>query len=347
MQHIIAQVNVAAVGHGTNQVVALVHPPPEAIEEGLRLRLERTGERKALHRRRRTDPRETEQGGREIDEADQAVGFHPGGVLLRREMTPLGGKIDDHRHAQTRVRRPTLAARQAGAVIGIVKYDRVVGEPGFRQLLQLLAGDAIHGADDIIILRPVVPDLRGVGMVGRNPHYCRIRDERMRPLDDLALVAESRIKDGEERLAGGAVAPVGLDRGFVPDLPRLGEVIVLLVVVRAVVAGVPEILRVHLDAGRKGHLAPHVFGAEGRGQHARDDRGAGGGADRGVRPDVAEEHAPRRQCIHVGRTRQRVAVAAHLLAVVLTGDPEDVGVIGGTGAGEEPAETKADRGEEA
>ena len=56
-------------------------------------------------------------------------------------------------------------------------------------------------------------------------------------ITNLALMTDGVIKDREERLAELAILPVGLTASLAPHLTRLGEVIVLLGIINAVVAG--------------------------------------------------------------------------------------------------------------
>src|SRR5207237_1547030 len=108
------------------------------------------------------------------------------------------------------------------------------------------AGIGIGLAHLIVILGPILPHFRGVGMICRDAHSRWIMNGLVRTGANLALVAFERIEDGEERLTGSTVPPLTGLRGVVPDLSRLGQVVVLLGVVAAVVARFAQELREHL-----------------------------------------------------------------------------------------------------
>src|SRR6185369_4911776 len=88
VRQVIAQVNKTAIGHATDQIGPLIHPSAESVEERLQSFLKFAGERVTVHPRRRLDTRQTEQGGRQLNKADQAVGLGAGRVLLWRETSP-------------------------------------------------------------------------------------------------------------------------------------------------------------------------------------------------------------------------------------------------------------------
>ena len=113
MRHVIAYVNVAAVGDAAHQVVALIHAAPETVHEWRRLFLEFAQERAALQPLRRLEARETQQRGREIDEADEAIRLGAGFVFGRTEVLELFRDVHHQRHVQTGIARPALAARHA------------------------------------------------------------------------------------------------------------------------------------------------------------------------------------------------------------------------------------------
>ena len=115
-----------------------------------------------------------------------------------------------------------------------------------------------------------------------------------------------------------------LSAALVPDLANFFEIVIFLGIVRAVVAELAEVNRVHFEAGRQAGHAPHVFRAGGWRVNAGDDRRPGWGANRRSRagPGVAE--AAFGQAVKVWRDGVRVAVAAKVRPVVLAGDPEDV-----------------------
>ncbi len=248
----------------------------------------------------------------------------PAAYSVRREVLPLLRKIDDHRNVQAGVARPAFAARHAAAVVAVVEDDGVAGEARLFDFLQAPARVGIGLADLVVILRPVLAHLRRVRMIGGDANVPGLGDLPVRTRADLALVALGGIEDGEERLAGRALVPMGLVGGLIPDFARLAQVVILLAVVRAVVAGLAQELRIHPGAGGHGNHGAHVQSAGARGIHAGDDRRAGRSADRGDGPGAIEDHAFRGQAIDVRRAGQLVAIAAHFRAMVLAGDPENI-----------------------
>ena len=101
---------------------------------------------------------------------------------------------------QSGVVRPALAARHAGAVVAVEEDDGVVGEAVLLELVEQPPGLAVHGRDVVVILRPVLPHLRRVGMIGGHADLRGVVNQRVRPLADLALVRDHVVEDREERL---------------------------------------------------------------------------------------------------------------------------------------------------
>ena len=206
----IPQVNVAAVGDGADKILTLIHAAAGAVKVGLGLGLKRAGESVALHRGGRLEPRETQHGGCEIDEADEAVGLAAGLIFFRGEVPPLLREVNDHGDVQAGVGGPTLAAGHTAAVVAVVKDDRVLGEAGGGEFFEAGPGVGVGSGDLVIVLRPILADLGQIRMVGGDPHLRRIGDGVVRPGANLALVAFFGIEHGEERLAGGTIFPMRL-----------------------------------------------------------------------------------------------------------------------------------------
>ena len=77
---------------------------------------------------------------------------------------------------------------------------------------------------------------------------------------------------------------------------------------------------------------------------AGDNGGARGRADGRDGPSVGIAEGALRKRVDMGRGRVGVAIAAHLRAVVLAGDPEDIGLRGdGGGCGEGEKESEGER----
>jgi hypothetical protein len=246
-------------------------------------------------------------------------------------MPPLRGEVDDQRHVQTRIARPTFAPRHARTVIAVVEDDRVVGETVRLQFAQNATDLRIHHREPVVILRPVPPHLGQVRMIRRHAHPGGIMDavRRVNGVPELAFVADGEVEHRKERLARLAVAVMRAGRGLVPDARRFDQVVVLLAVVRAIVTGLAQELREHLHKIRQPHLAAHVLGTGGWRIDARNDRRAGRRAHRCRRPRAQVTHPARRQLVEVRRGGVGVAVATELRPVVLAGHPEDVRPVGG------------------
>ena len=90
-------------------------------------------------------------------------------------------------------------------------------------------------------------------------------------------------------------------------------------------------LRIQAQRGGQTHLAAHVLGP-GRGRiQARDNRGAGGRADGGIRPRVPIADAALGEAVEVRRVRVFVTITTELRPDVLGGEPENVGARPGIG----------------
>ena len=200
--------------------------------------------------------------------------------------------VNDERHVESGEIRPAFAARHAGAVVAVVENDRVVGQPRFLELLEVFADKLVHHRDAIVILRPVLAHLRRVRMVGRDSHLGRVVDAvgRVDFVPNLALVTNCVVEYGKERLAVGSVFPMRLSTALVPDQANFFEIVILLGIVRAVVAELAEVNRVHFEVARQAGHAAHVLRAGGRWVDAGDDCRSCRGADGGIRtgPGVAE-----------------------------------------------------------
>ena len=337
VREVVAQVNVASIGDAAHEIVALIHAAAEAVDVGLGRGDEFTQEGVALHPLRRLDAGEAAHRRRKIDEAHRASGRAAGDIISGAEVFEFFRDVHEEGHVETGVRGPTFAAGHAGPVIGPVENDRVIGEPVGGELGEDGAGVGIGGGDAVVVERPVAADFGRVRVIGGDANLGGIVDGFAlgAEFDDLALVALGGVEDGEERFAGGAVFPVGLGGRGVPDGGSFRKVVVLLGVVGGVVAGLAEELREHLLTGWISDHAAHVIAARGWAVEAGDDRGARGRADGRDGPSVGIAEGARRELVDMGRGRVGVAVAAQLRAVVLAGDPEDVGLRGeGGGCGE-------------
>ena len=133
------------------------------------------------------------------------------------------------------------------------------------------------------------------------------------------------IKHTEERLTGPAFAPMSLGTRFIPDV-HIREVVVLLVIVRAVVSSLAKIFRETPDLLRQFYFGAQVLGAERRRVNPRDQTGTGRRAHRGGRKRLGIKHRLAGQLIQVRRDRLRIAVAAQIGgADVFARNPKNIG----------------------
>ncbi len=95
--HVLANINIPAVGYGADHVVAFVHAAAEAehvLGLGL-LMLTRKGV--PLHPFRRLDVNQAQQSGCQVHEIHQAVALGAGFVFLGGQVTPFRGEVHHHR----------------------------------------------------------------------------------------------------------------------------------------------------------------------------------------------------------------------------------------------------------
>ena len=189
VRHEVAHIDVAAVGRAADAVNALVHAPTETKDERLHRRGELPGEGVALHPRGRLDAGEAQHRRREVHEADQPVACTAGLVFGRREMLPLLREVDDHGNLQAGVAGPALAARHPRAVVGVVEDNRVIREAGVGEFLQVATRVGVHLGDLVVVLRPVLPHLRRVRMIGGHADLGRVLNGDVWSRANLALVA--------------------------------------------------------------------------------------------------------------------------------------------------------------
>ena len=286
-------------------------------------------ERASLHPPRRLDPGQAQYGRRQIDETNQPVRRSTWFIVVRGQVLPLLREVNDQRHVQSRVVGPALAPRHAGSVVAVVENDRIFGKVGVVKLFQVLANPVVQHRDAIVVLRPVAPHFGRVGMVGWQARLRRI----VKPvcvadrIAKLRLVRDRVIEDGEERLAVLSILPMGLAIGRVPHRAGLGQVVVLLAIIGAVVAGVSQELRIHPKARGQVDIRPHVLRARGGRIQSGNNSRACRGADRRVGNSVGVEHPTGCQSVKVWRHRVIIAVAAEMRPVVFASDPQEVGQV--------------------
>ena len=326
---VVADVAELRIPNSSHGVVTLVHA--SAVQEHVfpRCGLLIAQERAALIVLGNRHAAQAQQRGREIHEADQLVA--PLAGLSRSETRPFLREADDQRHVRPRVVQIPFASRQRAAVVGVIEDDRVLGQPRFFQFGQQRAHLLVQPRHLVVVVGPIQADLRRVRMIRRQDDLLRRHAVRTGILSrlgcDLALVTGRQIEDREERLARTPILVVSPGAALVPRLARVRHVIVGLRVVRAVIARLAEGHRVQRERVGDRHSAAVMLRAQRTGIHPGDQRGACGRADRRVGKRVPVANALRGQAVQVGRLGQRIAVTAQIRAVVLAGDPQDVGTI--------------------
>ena len=253
----------------------------------------------------------------------------------------------DQRHAEPRVEARPLAPRQADAVIAEEHHDGVFAQAGLLELPQPLADPAIHGGDVVVGPRDRLAHLGRVGIEGGQRHG--VATHHLRAAAGLgkrlAFVGALVVEDREKRPVGRTVSPVGAVTRLVPHGHRLFELVVLLRVVGAGIAGRPQLLGKATDERRRhslvarnvavgvgvaggrigaGGVVPHVHRADAGAEHARDQRRAGRGADRRRGEGVVVHDALPGEPVEVGRGHGAIAVGSDPRAHVLDGEPHDV-----------------------
>ena len=200
--------------------------------------------------------------------------------------------------------------------------------------------------DVVVVAGPVLPDLRGIGMVRSNDsqgHFPRRHNAPGRIpvpasviglVGGLALMRQGGVEDGKEGLALFPVpvvrlVPVRVPANVLPARPLSVDrhVVVGLGVVGAVITGLTEDLRVVDQGIRNPHAAAMIMKPEGAGIHPGNKGRAGHRADRGGGVGMNIPHSLPGQPVQVGRLRKGIPVAPEVRAVVLARDPEDVGTI--------------------
>ena len=208
MRIVIPQVYIAAVRDAVYQVHSLVHAASLTEEVRRRQTLMRSSEGVPLHPLGRLNTCQTQHGGGQIDEADQAVRRAPRFVFPRCQLLPFLGKINDQRHLQTGIARPAFAAWHPAAMVGVIEDDGVVRQTSVRELAEMSARIGIRLTHFVVILGPVLTHFRRVGVIGGNANVRGLRNPCVGTGANLAFVTPGGVKDGKEGLVLRAVLPV-------------------------------------------------------------------------------------------------------------------------------------------
>jgi hypothetical protein len=238
-------------------------------------------------------------------------------------------------------------------VIAEIEDDGVVEQPISLELRHRPADDVIDQADAVEVAGLRVAEERRVGKVGGQGDFVRIVPGLLRRHDrriemKAALVrfgVAFHVEKGLRRI--GTIPPRGLLRRIVPGRGILRGVVVLLGVVRGVVARFAKETAEETQTLRqlRGLETTVRHRAEARRVASRRERGPRHRADRGVGEGAGKGDPLAGERLDVRRFGSlRVEELQVVLRIVLRGDPDDVGPVGGGGGSGSEGE-KDGRGE--
>ena len=261
-------------------------------------------------------------------------------------MFPLFRETDDQGNPGPRIMDITLPAGKCSPVIREVEHNGVLRRARLFQFPEPFPHPLVHEMDVVVVTGPVLPDLRGIGMVwcndsqgyfpGRHDALGRVPvpASMVGLIGSLALMRQGGVEDGKEGLALLPVpvvrlVPVRVPANVLParPLPVDRHVVVGLGVIGAVITGLAEDLRVVDHGIRNTHAATMIMKPEGGGIHPGDKGRACYRANRGGGIGMDITHSLPGKPVQVGSLRMGIPVAPEVRAVVLARDPEDVGTI--------------------
>ena len=331
---VIANIAVAFVADAANDIVALVHPVPGAVDKFARLRQVRTEERPALHVVGNLHSREIHHRRPEVDGADEPV--VPAARLRLAARAEFLGNANDQRDVRARIVQPAFGTRQADPVIGPEKDNRILVEPIFFEPGKQIAGPGIHRRDQLVIAFPILSHDGRVGIIRRQVQLIRVLalgrleifgDAFIFGLTgDAAFMAAGEIEDRKERPVFFAISPMRLIVRLIPGVAEVAGLVIGLGIVRAVIARPPEIGSEGLDVDRQLGVASHMVSANRRLIHAGNDSRATRCADAGGCKGVRITHAFPGQPVEIRRNGMFIAEAAQVRTDILAGEPKDVGL---------------------
>lgn len=226
------------------------------------------------------DSAEGEDGGGKVDKGDEAVARSSGLIAFGTKVGEGVGDVNEKGDVQSGPANIALVAGHAGAVIAVEKDNGVFGEPGFLEVVELLADPGVELGEAVVVLGPVFTNFRGVWVVWGNGSEGGIVMGVFVFVANLGFVRAGLIEDGKKRLSLAAVFVVCLAAAFVPIFVMVTvDVVVGLAGVGAEVAGFSEGFGKELEPVGEINAGAHVVSSDGRGIHAGNDTGAGGCAD--------------------------------------------------------------------
>ena len=108
---------------------------------------------------------EGEDGGGEVDERDEFVGFAAAPGEFGDELVPFFGDSDHEGDLHSGVGEEAFMAGHPGAVIGVEEDDGVFGEAVGFELGEDAADVMVHDGDTVVEAGESFSDQRGVGIV--------------------------------------------------------------------------------------------------------------------------------------------------------------------------------------
>ena len=105
-------------------------------------------------------------------------------------------------------------------MVAVVKDNCILCQTSLGNLLEVGPDPHVHHGNAIIILRPILAHLRGIGVIGGNTSLLGVMNHvgLRNVVPNLALMTDGVIKDGKEWLIGFAILPVSLAATLMPYL---------------------------------------------------------------------------------------------------------------------------------
>ena len=174
VRHVVANVKIAAIAHGSGEVAHFIDAVAMAEDVPARSRVFWAEEWLPLHGFRNWDAGEAEDGRGVINKAHEAIGGGAG--FAWGEVLPLFGEPNHERHVHATVEQRAFVAGHAAAVVAVKKDDGVFGEAIVRELLQDSTDLFVHRRDAIVKARDLAPDERRVRIIRRQQRLGGVMD---------------------------------------------------------------------------------------------------------------------------------------------------------------------------
>ncbi len=236
-------------------------------------------------------------------------------------MLILLAESDDERDMQARIVQRPFESRYSQAVICIKEDNCIVGQAVRFKLVEQLADLLVHKGYQVVIAGPDFPHKRSIGIVRRQQDFSRIVTfiglklrcvlsiKFLVGTIDLPLMCGGKVKHAEERLPRPAITPMGLWAGFVPDVD-VDEVVVFLIIVRAVVARRPKIFGEAFDLFRQLNFRAQMLGSKRSCIYTRNQTRTGRRAYRSCRKRFGVSYAFASQPVKTRCNSKFITIAA-------------------------------------